>query len=256
MHLKSIAIHADRFPNRRYFPFSLPVFQTPQELSLRRPLTLFVGENGSGKTTLLDAVAHRCGVPVWDKPRRHQAHANPFETELKRYLTVTWANGSVPGSLFRAETFREFADFLDDVALCDPGRLEYQGGRILNTVSHGQGFLSYFAGRFQRRGLYLLDEPEAALSPASQLRLVELLQRLEAEGQTQFIIATHSPFLLAYPGAQILSFDSTQIEEVTCDETAHLRIYRHFFASALQPAGQGELRRDPRVSLQASSLPS
>jgi len=144
-------------------------------------------------------------------------------------VSVTWANGSVPGSLFRAETFREFADFLDDVALCDPGRLKYHGGRILNTLSHGQAILSYFGGRYHIKGLYLLDEPEAALSPASQLRFLQILQRLEAAGHAQFIMATHSPILLAHPGAQIYSFDSDRIEEVDYEDTSHYRLYRQFF---------------------------
>jgi predicted ATPase len=145
------------------------------------------------------------------------------------FVSVTWVNGAVPGSLFRAETFRDFADFLDDVALCDPGQLEYYGGHILNTLSHGEGILSYFKGRYQIRGLYLLDEPEAALSPASQIKFVHLLRELEAEGQVQFIIATHSPILLAHPGAQIFSFDSHAIEEVSYEETTHYQIYKRFF---------------------------
>jgi predicted ATPase len=246
LHLKSIAIHSDRFPNRRTFPFNVPVFGEPQELAFRRPVTLFVGENGSGKSTLLEAIARSCGVPVWDKPRRHAAHQNPYETELPSYVSVTWACRAVAGSLFRAETFREFADFLDDVALCDPGRLQYQGGGLLNTQSHGQGFLSYFSGRFQVKGLYLLDEPESALSPASQISFVSLLQQLEAGGQAQFIIATHSPFLLAYPGAQILSFDAARIQEVTCEETAHYRIYHQFFAQRISgPPVRGKALSSP-----------
>ena len=108
-----------------------------------------MGENGSGKSTLLEALSRKCGIHIWDKPKRHIAHENPYETRLSDYVDVTWANGRVPGSLFRAETFREFADFFDDVALCDPGRLKYHGGRILNILSHGQGILSYLATRYQ-----------------------------------------------------------------------------------------------------------
>jgi predicted ATPase len=228
MYLVQVRIHSDRFPTRKHYPFNIPVIGATQELTFRRQVVFFLGENGSGKSTLLDAIARKCGIPVWDKPRRHLAHNNPFETELKRYVTATWANGSVPGSLFRAETFRDFADFIDDVALCDPGRLEYHGGHILNTLSHGQGILTYFGGRFRIRGLYLLDEPEAALSPASQIKFLNLLRRLEIDGQAQFIITTHSPILLAYPGAQIFSFDSSRIEEVLYEDTAHYRIYKQF----------------------------
>jgi predicted ATPase len=199
------------------------------ELTFRRPVAVFVGENGTGKSTLLDAIARKCGIHIWDKPRRHLSHNNPYETHLSDYITVTWANGSVPGSLFRAETFRGFADFLDDVALCDPGRLKYHGGRILNTLSHGEAILSYFSGRYHIEGLYLLDEPEAALSPASQVKFLKILQQLEAGGLAQFIMATHSPILLAHPGAQVFSFDSSRIEEVEYEDTMHYRLYKQFF---------------------------
>ncbi|MCJ7549194.1 MAG: AAA family ATPase, partial [Anaerolineae bacterium] len=122
------------------------------------------------------------------------------------------------------------ADFLDDVAITDPGRLKYHGGHILNTLSHGEGMLSYFSGRYDRKGLYFLDEPEAALSPASEVRFLKILQELTARRQVQFIIATHSPILLALPGAQIYSFDGPHVKEVTYEETEHYKVYMRFFA--------------------------
>ena len=229
MHLVKVRIDSDSYPTNRYYPFNIPVLSETAELTLKRPVTFFVGENGSGKTTLLDAITRKCGIHIWDKPRRHLAHGNPYETRLADCITVRWSNGSVPGSLFRAETFRDFADFLDDVAYCDPGRLKYHGGHILNTLSHGEAILSYFGGRYHIKGLYLLDEPEAAFSPSSQLEFLKLLQQLEAGGHAQFIIATHSPILLAYPGAQILNFDTGRIEEVSYEETTHYKLYRQFF---------------------------
>jgi len=229
LHLTSVRVDSEDFPAEGCYPFNIQILQGSTELRFRSAVTFFVGENGTGKSTLLDAITRKCGIHIWDKPRRHLAHNNSSETKLADYASVTWANGSVPGSLFRAETFREFADFLDDVALCDPGRLKYHGGRILNTLSHGQAILSYFGGRYHIKGLYLLDEPEAALSPASQLRFLQILQRLEAAGHAQFIMATHSPILLAHPGAQIYSFDSDRIEEVDYEDTSHYRLYRQFF---------------------------
>ena len=240
MFITKIEIDGLRFPSRRVYPFCVPAIHGTRELVLRGPVVFFVGENGSGKSTLLEAISRRCGVHIWDKPRRHLAHENPFEDKLYRFVRVRWANGRVPGSLFRAETFREFADFLDDVALCDPGRLQYHGGRILNTLSHGEGILSYFGGRFQHQGLYFLDEPEAALSPASQLRFLDLLQRLGSTGQAQFIIATHSPILLSCPGAQIFSFDSSCVQEVGYTETNHYRIYARFFEKLRDEGLAGE----------------
>jgi predicted ATPase len=229
VYITSVQINSEAYPTHRCYPFNLPILRETAELRLRKPIVFFVGENGSGKSTLLDAITRKCGIHIWDKPKRHLAHENPYEDRLVDYIDVTWTNGRVPGSLFRAETFHDLADFLDDLAICDPGRLKYHGGRLLNVLSHGEGILRYFGGRFRLKGLYILDEPEAALSPASQVRFLKLLQQLEADGHAQFIMATHSPILLAYPGAQIFSFDSCNIMEVSYEETTHYRIYKQFF---------------------------
>jgi predicted ATPase len=241
MYLVKVKINSRDFPAHRVYPFDIPAIRETPELTLRKPIVFFVGENGSGKSTLLEAITRKCGIHIWNRPRRHLAHKNPYETKLASYVTVTWTNGSMPGTLFRAETFHDFADFLDDVALCDPGRLKYHGGRILNTLSHGEGILSYLQGRFRLQGLYFLDEPEAALSPASQIKFLNLLQQSGAEGRAQFIIATHSPILLACPDAQIFSFDSSQIKEISYEETTHYRIYEQFFAdrTAFLKSGNG-----------------
>ena len=241
MYLVKVKIDGRGFPTHRVYPFDIPAIRETPELTLRKPIVFFVGENGSGKSTLLEAITRKCGIHIWNKPRRHLAHKNPYETKLASYVTVTWTNGSMPGTLFRAETFHDFADFLDDVALCDPGRLKYHGGRILNTLSHGEGILSYLQGRLRLQGLYFLDEPEAALSPASQIKFLNLLQQSGAEGRAQFIIATHSPILLACPDAQIFSFDSSQIKEISYEETTHYRIYEQFFAdrTAFLKSGNG-----------------
>ncbi|NLF10668.1 MAG: AAA family ATPase [Anaerolineaceae bacterium] len=240
MHLLNVKIHSDRFPSRRFYPFNIQAMDEPQELVFHRPVVFFLGENGSGKSTLLEAIARRCGITLWDRPRRHLAHNNPFETRLQDYVSATWSREKVPGSLFRAETFRDLGDLFDDVALCDPGRLQYHGGQILNTLSHGQGILSYLSHRCRRKGLYLLDEPEAALSPASQIHFLKLLQRFELEGNAQFIITTHSPILLAYPGAQILSFEPPRIREVAYEQTAHYRLYTQFLLNPAAFIGAGQ----------------
>jgi predicted ATPase len=231
MHLTKVKINSDSYPTDHLYPFNVPILKETPELVFKSPVVFFVGENGSGKSTLLEAITRKCGITLWDKPRRHISHDNPYETHLVDHISVTWANGSVPGSLFRAETFREFADFLDDVALCDPGRLKYHGGHILNTLSHGEAILSYFGGRYHIKGLYFLDEPEAAFSPLSQLKFLKLLRRLEEGGHAQFIIATHSPILLSHPGAQIFSFDSSRIEEVDYRDTTHYKLYKQFFTA-------------------------
>ncbi len=238
MYLIRVRVNSESYPTDRCYPFSIPVLGNATELAFKSPVVFFVGENGSGKSTLLEAITRKCDIHIWDKPKRHVAHNNPYEDRLQDYISVTWANGHVPGSLFRAETFRDLADFLDDVALCDPGRLKYHGGRIISTLSRGEGILGYFSGRYHIKGLYILDEPEAALSPASQVKFLKLLRRLEESGHAQFIIATHSPILLAYQGAQIFSFDSSNIQQVAYKDTDHYRIYKQFFT-------------DPSVLLQA-----
>lgn len=240
MFLEKVTLFCDHFPTDQYHPFDIPALRGTPELVFRRPVAFFVGENGSGKSTLLEAIARRCGIPIWDRPKRHAVHDNPYEGRLADFCAVRWSNGSVPGSLFRSETFHEFADFIDDVALCDPGQLAYYGGHIINTLSHGEGILGYFDGRCRRRGLYLLDEPESALSPASQVEFVRLLQELEPSGDVQFIIATHSPILLAYPGAQILSFGPGHIREVHYTQTSHYQIYTQFLSNP-----EAYLARDP-----------
>ena len=230
MYISQVRFFSGHYPTDKYYPFNVPVLRTTPSLTFQRPVTFFVGENGSGKSTLLEAIARKSGIHGWDKPRRHFAHQNPYETRLADFIDVVWADEPVPGSLFRAETFHDLADFLDDVAISDPGRLKYHGGHILNTLSHGEGMLAYFSGRYDRKGLYFLDEPEAALSPTSEVRFLKILQELTARRQVQFIIATHSPILLALPGAQIYSFDASHVKEVTYEETEHYKVYMSFFA--------------------------
>jgi predicted ATPase len=231
VYINEVEIQTERYPTTQCYPFNIPTLQHTARLVFKRPVVFFVGENGSGKSTLLEAITKRCGIRIWDKPKRHIVHNNPYETKLAEYIEVTWANGHVPGSIFQAETFRDFADFLDDVALCDPGRLKYHGGHILNMLSHGESILSYFRGRYSLKGLYFLDEPEAALSPTSQVKFLKLLQEVEAQGHAQFVIVTHSPLLLAYPGAQIFSFDGARIKEVAYEDTEHYRVYHEFFTN-------------------------
>ena len=229
MHLVKVKINSEAYPNRRHYPFNIPVLRATPELTFKKPVAFFVGENGSGKSTLLYAITRKCGIHVWDKPRRHLAHNNPYEDRLSDFLSVTWANGGAPGSLFRAETFYELADFLDDVALCDPGRLQYQGGRILNTLSHGEGMLAYFSGRYHIKGLYILDEPEAALSPASQVRFVNLTA--PARGGGSCPVHNRHPFAysVGLPGSTNLQLRAARVEEVAYEDTAHYRIYKQFF---------------------------
>jgi predicted ATPase len=228
MHLRSVELRPERYPTRGRYPFSLPIFQEARRITFGTAVTFFVGENGTGKSTLLEALARPCGIHIWREPDGERYERNPYEEQLGDCVTVEWAAGSVPGAFFGADIFRHFTRLLDEWAAGDPGLLAYFGGRSLVTQSHGQSLMSYFRACYQIKGLYLLDEPEAALSPRSQLELLDILTRAGATGQGQFIIATHSPILMACPGATLYSFDQAPIRPVQYEETEHYRIYRRF----------------------------
>ncbi len=143
---------------------------------------------------------------------------------------VEWSNGKVPGAFFGSEIFKDFKSALDGWAAADPGHLKYFGGKSLVTQSHGQSMMSYFRARYKIEGLYLLDEPETALSPKSQLELLNIIGENSRSGHAQFIIATHSPILLACEGATIYSFDQVPIQIVEYEETEHYKVYKDFLA--------------------------
>jgi predicted ATPase len=236
--LREVEIRGDEFPRRDAYPFNLPLLQRRQVLRFDQSVSFFVGENGSGKSTLIDAIARRCGLYMWAAAKRRGAPAVSWRSAasadsragLSDYVHVTVARGPVRGGVFSAESFREWAEFLDDLSQIDPGHAKYHGGVDLTQRSRGEGLLAYFRGRYQIPGLYFLDEPEAALSPASQIDLLRLLAEYRERGHAQFILATHSPILMALPGAQVFGFGSTAIEETRYEETAHYQLYRDFMA--------------------------
>jgi predicted ATPase len=231
MHVKSIVLHADRFPRDDVYPFNLSNFKRTKTITLEKPVTFFIGENGTGKSTLLRAIAYRCGIHIWEPEGGIRHVRNPYEEELYRFVSVEWTDGMVPGSFFASEIFQNFSRYLDEWAAVSPGQLEYFGGSSLMTKSHGQSHMAFFKSRFSRKGLYLLDEPENALSPRTQISLLAELKEICRVGTAQFIIATHSPLLLALPGSTILSFDREPIEKVDYEETDHFRVYRDFMGN-------------------------
>jgi len=169
-----------------------------------------------------------CDIHIWRDENRRQLKYNPYEDQFYQYLSIDWADGKVVGSFFGSSIFQQFAQILDDWAAADPGQLEYFGGKSLMTQSHGQSLMSFFRRRYRIKGLYLLDEPETALSPRSQLELLRILAETSKAGQAQFIIATHSPLLLACSGATIYNFDDHCIRQVQYEETEHYRLYKSF----------------------------
>lgn len=229
-HITCVTLHHEKYPSDSHYPFSLPLFQQTDQIPFNFPVTFFVGENGTGKSTMLEAVAMASNIHIWRKHEGVRYQVNPYEKLLYRYISVAWTNGKVPGSYFGSEIFNDFRRILDSWAASDPGQLKYFGGKSLVTQSHGQSMMSYFRSCYERRGIYFLDEPETALSPRSQLELLDILHENGRTGHAQFIIATHSPILLAYEDAEIFSFDHSPVGVIPYRETEHYKIYKRFLA--------------------------
>jgi predicted ATPase len=228
IHLKSVALHPDSYPRQEHYPFNLAILKHTRRLTFDAPVTLFVGENGTGKSTLLEALATACGIHIWRPPEGMRCELNPHEGTLWKHLGVEWSREPVPGSFFGADIARHFAYLLDEWAADDKGQLKYFGGKSLVTQSHGQSLLSLFRSRYRIRGVYFLDEPEAALSPRSQLEFLKIVAEATANCEGQFIISTHSPLLLACPGALIYNFDNCPVSPISYEETGHYQVYKNF----------------------------
>ena len=239
MHVKRVTLLADQFPTKKGYPFNLSVFRETRGITFHSRVTFFIGENGTGKSTLMEALAHKCGIHIWRGMERKRFEANPYEEALHRFIAVEWADGVVPGSFFSSGIFRNFAQSLDEWAAASSKILDYFGGKSLLTQSHGQSLMSFFKARYRIKGLYLLDEPETALSPRTQLELLTLLRDMSKAGHAQFIIATHSPILMACPGAHIYSFDSSPIKLVEYEDTEHYQVYKDFMEDRKGFLGKG-----------------
>jgi predicted ATPase len=219
----------ERLPPEPAFPFTLP-FLPSLDLEFSAPVTFFVGENGTGKSTLLEAIAALSRLPAGGGGRNEldSQHAPEHDSELSRALRPTFDRKPRDGYFLRAEFHAHFASLLDQRAADrdfngDP--YARYGGRSLHSRSHGEAFLALFQNRI-RQGLYLLDEPESALSPQRQLALLALMDDLVRAGASQFVIATHSPILLTFPGATIISFDDPKLPRTRLEDTAHYQITR------------------------------
>lgn len=240
------------------FPFSVPAIRSLESLDLPGPVTFFVGENGSGKSTVLEAIAAAARLPTVGSDDVQSDATLALQRELADALQLVWSRRTRRGFFLRAEDFfgftkrlavmrAELLARLDEIDLeyadrsayakglaagpvrASLGELETRYGVNLDANSHGQSFLHLFRSRFVPGGLYLLDEPEAPLSPQSQLGLMSMISDMVAE-DAQFVIATHSPILLAYPGAKIVSFDEVPVRAVEYGELEGVRLVRDFLA--------------------------
>lgn len=241
------------------FPFSVPAIRSLEAIDFSAPVTLLVGENGTGKSTFLEALAIGAQLPAVGAARLDQDPTLAAQRELARSFRLAWRGRTRRGFFLRAEDFFGFqkqlsrarADHRAEVARIDReladaseyarslakgphraslGDMERRYGADPDAASHGEAFLRLFGSRLVPRGLYLMDEPEAALSPQSQLGFLAMMKQAVDDG-SQLVIATHAPILMATPGATILSFDVTPIRPVSFDQLEPVRLVREFLAA-------------------------
>lgn len=226
--LLELRLEREKIKNWSEFPFSVSVIRNLNKINFQSQVTFLVGENGSGKSTILEAIAnvYGFGKEGGSKNISFETSEKASVLKLSEVVKLSWREKILGGYFFRAESFFNLASYLDNLE--DKSVFLSYGGESLHEQSHGESFLALFQNRFSKGGFFLLDEPEAALSPQRQLSFLVILNEILKNKDTQFIIATHSPILLAYPGAQILSFDGGKIKEIKYKETEPYKITKGF----------------------------
>jgi len=238
--LKSLTLLPERIHDPRAYPFSVPAIASLTQLTFHSRVTFFTGENGTGKSTLLEAIAAHIDFGREGGNRNFTPLDTTESSRATEPLARALRMGFFPsrsgeGFYFRAESLFNIASHLDaldsDPSMPGPPVLDAYGGISLHSRSHGETFFTVLDHKFRRSGLFLLDEPEAALSPQRQLSFLVLIHdTLRDYKDAQFIISTHSPILLGYPGAQIVSFDGGALHEIPYEDTSPLQIVRRFTA--------------------------
>jgi len=231
-YLRRVWLESERVTNPEAYPFCLPFLLNGFELGFDHAITIIVGENGTGKSTLLEGIAVLAGYDEAGGGKGYMPvdHSDALEKmggSLSTALRASWLPKITNGWFFRAESFFSIARYLDKAALDDPFGPPPPD---FLSHSHGEGFLRFFEERCQRQGIFIFDEPESALSPARQIEFLKLMRRMDDIGHGQIIMATHSPMLMAYPGAQLLRLSKYGLEPVTVKETDHYKVMREFCA--------------------------
>ncbi|MGY0694661.1 AAA family ATPase [Virgibacillus sp. FSP13] len=226
-YIRSLRIKKDEIPSYNMFPYNLPVVRTFRELAFHPNVTYVIGENGMGKSTLLEGIAVALGFNPEGGTRNFNFSSYDSHSKLDQYLTIIkGAHRPKDSFFFRAETFYNVATNIEEMDAQPtpaPRVIDSFGGKSLHEQSHGESFFAAFINRFQGKGLYILDEPEAALSP-----LLARIHELVNQG-SQFIISTHSPIIMAYTDAKIIELTEEGMDEKALEDTNHYTIMKQFF---------------------------
>lgn len=230
-YIKSLDLKVGDVPSYASFPFNLPVIRNFKELYFHPNVTYIVGENGMGKSTLLEGIAIKLGFNPEGGTLNFNFSNYDSHSNLAQYLRLSKGTHKAKDNFFfRAETFYNLAtniEELDQAPSFDAKIIDSFGGTSLHKQSHGESFFAAFTHRFQGNGLYILDEPEAALSPLRQMSMLARMHELVNEG-SQFIISTHSPIIMAYPNSKIIQLSEEGMEETTLEETSHFKLMKQF----------------------------
>ncbi|RPJ96060.1 AAA family ATPase [Rummeliibacillus sp. TYF005] len=226
MYLQKVSYKRQQVPDSSIYPFNIAWMENFQCLEFPSNVTFFVGENGTGKLTLLEAIADQCDFNTAGGGRNSYFEVDQAESALGEYIRLSWSPKVTKGFFLRAETFYHYASYIDALEDIPSRKYAAYGGKSLHHQSHGESFLSLFNNSFGGKAIYLLDEPEASLSPVRQLSLMKIIKDLE--DTAQFIIATHSPILLGYPNATIYNFDNDDLETIRYEETIHYILTKRF----------------------------
>lgn len=232
-YIKSADLKRDEVPSFEKFPFHLPAVRDFRKLHFHPNVTYIIGENGMGKSTLLEGIAVALGFNPEGGTRNFNFSSYDSHSVLDRYLRIARGTRRPKDHFFfRAESFYNVAtniEELDQAPVPGGGKIiDSFGGTSLHEQSHGEAFFAAFIHRFRGNGVYILDEPESALSPLRQMSMLARMHELIHQG-SQFIISTHSPILMAYPEAKMMELTDEGIQETRLEETSHYTVMKQFF---------------------------